>query len=244
MDSDPKYIGKGVVLILTAVILIFLLVYFINNKPGNRSQIAASSSQTSAEGGDTAEKLTTYGVQIGDNLKGFLKDADFFDVDMNNSNLAQNTETGEVLASATGDGTDHPEISFFVQAGEGTISITFVDEASCVLTGERLSVALSKKSEFYTAELSYVDEDGDGVITAEGLSPGIWEMRVNTLLGYRVPTEVFEVALDVDPDEAGVLATEEDTAEDENANNTANEDDADEANGAAGDSTAGEASSN
>ena len=204
MDSDPKYLGKGILLILTAVILIFLLVYFINNKPGSVGQGDSSSQTASSQDGENAKK-TVYGVQIGDNLKGFLRDADFFDIDMNNSNLGSETEAGDITQANTPganapEGTN-PEISYFVQAGEGEISVTFVDEASCVVTGARLSIALSRKAEFYTAELTYVDEDGDGVITAGGLSPGIWEMRVNTLLGYRVPTDVYEVALDVDPDE-------------------------------------------
>ena len=75
---DSKIVRRGIAVILLAIVAVFALVY-LTNADFFRSRPSGSPSGTSATEAPSGSGQSAYGMQIGDNLKAFLTDPDFFD---------------------------------------------------------------------------------------------------------------------------------------------------------------------
>lgn len=190
MDSDRRessaLVTRGIIAIVSAVILVFLLVYATNRETLRERRRTGTQTTDNAAGTVTIaadERQTEFGVQIGSDLKAFVADDSFFDAagqEMTTPYTEEDTESvGLLLAEENGD-----------------IVIRIVDDAGTVVTDELFSVSVARKIGNNTGgEMVYVDDDKDGVIRVRGLSSGHFAVQLKEIEGYHVPQEASSVAI-------------------------------------------------
>ncbi len=179
---DSKFVGRGIAIIVSAVILIVLLVYALNTDLMRQRSSGNASVATSyyIEAGPTV-----YGVRIGEDLKSFLKDENFFDVKI---------EQGAVEVSED-DSSQSKELRMYVQADDKEIVITIVDKESYTVSGELFKVNVENTLDLKHVKLQFIDDDKDGQIIAKDLADGIYSVSMEPIRGYRIPTEPAEITL-------------------------------------------------
>ena len=186
MDSRLKRLA--IIGCLGIVVLVLLIVIYANGgfkklvggSSGSGAQSvtadAAGSSSDNASGAGTSSTDTSSAVsgaltgQVGDNLKGFLEDSNFFDKD--------NKDFLEGLLD------DSKRVSILTTSVEKDLRVQVVDTRGNLVTGENFNVKLTdEKGE----SSEYKDLDKDGIIYVGALSPGNYEVRLQPLGDYKMP---------------------------------------------------------
>ncbi|MBR0172483.1 MAG: hypothetical protein IJQ21_06795 [Lachnospiraceae bacterium] len=188
MDSDRRessaLVTRGIIAVITAVILIFLLVYATNRDTLRARRSAGTQTTDSAAGTITIasdERQTEFGVQIGSDLKAFVADDAFFD------GIGETQEEPYTEE-------DTESVSLMLADEDGIIVVRIVDDAGTVVTGELFSVSVARRIGDSTGgEIVYVDDDKDGIIRVRDVSNGRFAVTLKETEGYRVPQESSEI---------------------------------------------------
>ncbi len=172
---DSKLRRRAVIVSLLAVLIISAVVLYANTLAGRSSDaVQPSPSYSPADGGsDNKETESTVRPgQIGDDLRGFLNDASFFDPEVN-----------PVLEAAKDAAF---RLSLVVTSVEKDLRIQIVDSGGDPVTGESFFVELEGVGE-------YKDLDRDGVIYIGNLASGDYYVKLKPIEGYRVPNNPTRV---------------------------------------------------
>ena len=141
----------------------------------NRSELPSykNDSQVVSEDVEVLEnaKETFEGKQIGNNLRAFLEDEEFFD--------KEKTKYEEYLEQRN-------TISMLLTSIEKDLRIKIVDYDGKIITGEKFVVDISDKGE-------YTDEDEDGIIYVPYLKSGDYSVTLQKMEGYTVPENAARV---------------------------------------------------
>lgn len=216
MDSKVKWLA-----ILTSIgmILLVVLVTVLSNSSGIRrqlsdwnkdkkktpSEIDSLVKEESSENNEAKDDLRNYAkegfagsdpsLQLGDNLRGFLRDETFFDKELSNyeKKLLAVNEKG---------------LYFVVTSVERDLRIQILDASGAVVTGVQFVIYLKEQG-------SYKDQDKDGVIYISGLSAGEYELTLAEVADYEVPKPTIvsvkdKVEYTAIPDIALLMKTEAD----------------------------------
>ena len=190
MDYDRRgassLVTRGIIAVVTAVILIFLLVYVTNRDTLRARRKTGTQTTDSAAGTITIasdERQTEFGVQIGSDLKAFVADDTFFD----GAQEAQETPYTEE---------DTESVSLMLADENGVIVVRIVDDAGTVVTGELFSVSVARRiGENLGGEIVYVDDDKDGIIRVRDVSNGRFAVTLKEIEGYHVPQEASDITV-------------------------------------------------
>ena len=168
MDSRLKRLTIACMFFL--IILMVLFVVYMN-----RSELPSykNDSQVVSEDVEVLEnaKETFEGKQIGNNLRAFLEDEEFFD--------KEKTKYEEYLEQRN-------TISMILTSIEKDLRIKIVDYDGKIITGEKFVVDISDKGE-------YTDEDEDGIIYVPYLKSGDYSVTLQKMEGYTVPENAARV---------------------------------------------------
>ena len=181
---------RGIAAIVTCIVLVFVLVFF-TNRDALKEKFSGREKTHEASGTITVEaegSRTEYGLQIGDNLKAFLADDSFFD-DYTAAPVAEDYIEEEVIS-----------VSVLAVVEDGDVVIRLYNGAGVVLKGERFKANLSREEAGRQIDLVFIDDDEDGVIRAKGLTNGEWQLTLQELDGYHVPTQPAKVTIGSDAD--------------------------------------------
>ncbi|MBR5968962.1 MAG: hypothetical protein IK016_01305 [Lachnospiraceae bacterium] len=192
-----KLVRRGVLFTVLAIIIVFAVVFIANADRfrGKRPAPSGSSAESTAE----AEEADPRGLQIGDNLKAFLADPDFFDPVSLPSSVIEEEEVITVSPRYTVDG--------------HLVTIHMLDGADRLITGQAFAVrALQAEETVHRAEMIYTDSDMDGIIRVEELPGGEWDFAMRPILGFRIPTEEIRISI-----EKEALPEEEEEEEEDDA---------------------------
>ena len=185
MDSkrSPSILIKGVVLIVLAVVAVFLIVYATNRDRLRRVRPQSGEAASGITLTET-EQETSYGIQIGDNLKAFLTDESFFDP------IGASTQETYVEEDVTA-------VWVHVQSDRNMITIRVTDTDSQLITGKAFAAIVTRigGATGRTNEMVFTDDDMDGVIRTGTLTDGNWTVVMRPFEGYHMPTEEVSVAV-------------------------------------------------
>ena len=221
---DSKLVRRGVLFTVLAVALVFVIVYLAN---ADRFRRTGASTGAAASTAATEEALPEdpRGLRIGDNLKAFLGDPDFFDPVSLPSDVIEEEEVITVTPRFTVEGNQ--------------VTVRVVDSADRLVTGQAFSVrAYQAEGTVHRAEMIYTDSDMDGVIRIEELPGGEWDLSMRPILGFRIPTEETRISIEKEETEEEEDAGTSDTAADtetEETTDSAEETPEDASTGATGD---------
>jgi len=162
MDSRLKSLTISCMFFL--IILVVLFVVYVNRSELPKRQTASTTVSEEVQVPETT-KETFEGKQIGNNLKAFLEDEDFFD--------KEKTKYEEYLEQRS-------SISMILTSIEKDLRIKVVDFDGDIITGEQFVVDISDKGE-------YTDEDKDGIIYVPYLKAGDYTVTLQEIEGYTVP---------------------------------------------------------
>lgn len=176
MDSKGKKIGILFVLCSLLVVLAAVVLANYNKLMGKGSDPAAGSSADSG----SREIIEADGRVHGADLSAFMRDSDFFDAEVPNSS-SQNTydevdENGDLVRSLT----------VLASSVERDIRVKIIDDQGDVVPGEVFSVEVVDTG-------VYVDEDRDGIIMISDIKPGEYQVLLNEMPGFSVPTSPVSV---------------------------------------------------
>lgn len=176
MDSKGKKIGILFVLCSLLVVLAAVVLANYNKFMGKGSDPAAGSSADSG----SREIIEADGRVHGADLSAFMRDSDFFDAEVPNSS-SQNTydevdENGDLVRSLT----------VLASSVERDIRVKIIDDQGDVVPGEAFSVEVVDTG-------VYVDEDRDGIIMISDIKPGEYQVLLNEMPGFSVPTSPVNV---------------------------------------------------
>lgn len=176
MDSKGKKIGILFVLCSLLVVLAAVVLANYNKFMGKGSDPAAGSSADSG----SREIIEADGRVHGADLSAFMRDSDFFDAEVPNSS-SQNTydevdENGDLVRSLT----------VLASSVERDIRVKIIDDQGDVVPGEVFSVEVVDTG-------VYVDEDRDGIIMISDIKPGEYQVLLNEMPGFSVPTSPVNV---------------------------------------------------
>lgn len=176
MDSKGKKIGILFVLCSLLVVLAAVVLANYNKLMGKGSDPAAGSSADSG----SREIIEADGRVHGADLSAFMRDSDFFDAEVPNSS-SQNTydevdENGDLVRSLT----------VLASSVERDIRVKIIDDQGDVVPGEAFSVEVVDTG-------VYVDEDRDGIIMISDIKPGEYQVLLNEMPGFSVPTSPVNV---------------------------------------------------
>lgn len=162
MDSRLKSLTISCMFFL--IILVLLFVVYVNRSQLPQKKAATQTTNAEAEIPETT-KETFEGKQIGNNLKAFLEDEEFFD--------KEKTKYEEYLEQRS-------SVSMILTSIEKDLRIKVVDFDGDIITGEQFVVDISDKGE-------YTDEDKDGIIYVPYLKAGDYTVTLQEIEGYTVP---------------------------------------------------------
>jgi GH25 family lysozyme M1 (1,4-beta-N-acetylmuramidase) len=164
-----KRFGIFVALIVLLVLMVFAVVYNFNKL---RSDNKSSTNDKALE----VEKqyIEEDGKVHGANLSAFLSDDEFFD---NDSAIDEdNNAVGNTIQN----------ISLTASSVERDIRIKIVDDEGNPITGEAFAVKVEDTG-------VYLDEDKNGLIVISDMKPGKYNVTLNEIEGYNVPTSPLSV---------------------------------------------------
>ena len=223
MDSRIK---RRAILISAGAILLVVLVTVLGNvsrlkrylpkeekaEGKTQSEIDALEKETEESGPEEAGSFAKEGfagsdpaLQVGDDLRAFLRDATFFDKELS-SYEKRLSEANE------------KSLSFVTTSVERDLRVQILDGAGNIVTGVAFVLNLKDQG-------NYIDQDKDGVIYISGLSAGDYEVTLTEAGEFEAPKPTVvsvrdKVAYTAIPDitllmktEAEILAEEEDTEE-------------------------------
>lgn len=162
MDSKLK--GLTISCMFFLIILVILFVVYMNR---SELPVKRDDSQTvnkTVQNDDVANE-TFEGKQIGNNLKAFLEDEEFFD--------KEKTKYQEYLEKRN-------TISMILTSIEKDLRIKIVNYDGDIVTGESFVVDISGKGE-------YTDDNQDGIIYVPYLKAGDYLVTLKETEGYTVP---------------------------------------------------------
>ena len=209
---DSKLVRRGILFTILAVILVFGIVYFVNADRFRRSSGGSGTAASTAGTEATEAEEDPRGLRIGDNLKAFLGDPDFFDPVSLPSDVIEEEEVIAVTPRFTVEGRQ--------------VTVRVLDSADRLVTGQAFSVrAYQAEGTVHRAEMIYTDSDMDGVIRIEELPGGEWDLSMRPILGFRIPTEETRISIEKEETEeeeedAGTGETDAGTAETETEETT------------------------
>lgn len=136
---------------------------------------SAGAEGTAAASGEITNGSSTFSGkitenQVGDNLKGFLEDDNFFDKD--------NKDFLEGLLD------NSKRVSIATTSVEKDLRVQVLDNKGDLVTGEDFSIRLTDEK---GGTSDYKDPDKDGIIYVGSLSPGNYEVRLLPIGDYKVP---------------------------------------------------------
>lgn len=224
MDSKIK---RRAILISVGAILLLVAAVFLGNssrlkrqqpaeeekESGTQSEIDALIKETDeGDGTEDSDSFAREGfagsdpaLQVGDDLRAFLRDATFFDKELSSYEkklLAANAKS----------------LSFVINSVERDLRVQILDSAGNVVTGVPFVLNLKDQG-------SYVDQDKDGIIYIGSLSAGEYEVTLTESGDFEAPKPTIvsvrdKVEYTAIPDitllmktEAEIRAAEEDTEE-------------------------------
>lgn len=168
MDSKIKRLT--IFCMFFMIILVVLFVVYINRSElpqrNNGSQTVNSEIQLNENTRETFE-----GKQVGNNLKAFLEDEDFFD--------KEKTKYEKYLEQRR-------TVSMVLTSIEKDLRIKIVNYDGDIITGEEFVVSISGKGE-------YTDEDKNGIIYVPYLKAGDYTVTLQETEGYIVPANGAKV---------------------------------------------------
>lgn len=176
MDSKGKKIG--ILLVLCTLLLVMAAVVLVNyNKlVGNRSGTVSNNSTDS----NTKQIIEEDGKVHGADLSAFMKDNDFFDVEMpKNSNQTTYDEVDE-------NGETVRNLTLLASSVERDIRVKIVDDKGETVIGELFSVEVADTG-------VYIDEDKDGIIQIPDIKPGEYKVSLEEQPGFKVPAAPVSV---------------------------------------------------
>lgn len=172
MDSKLKRLTVSCMFLL--IILVILFVVYMNRSklPSHRND-SHGDLQTVSEETHTVntEQETFEGKQIGNNLKAFMDDEEFFD--------KEKTKYEKYLEQRS-------TVSMILTSVEKDLRIKLVNFDGDIITGEPFSVNISGKGE-------YTDDDMDGIIYVPYLKAGDYSVTLQKMDGYTVPGNAARV---------------------------------------------------
>ena len=182
---DFKLIRVSVLAFVSAMALIVVAVLATNSdlfKRGSPDDSSAAASSYATDEGTATE----FGERIGDDLKAFLKDPEFFDDATDNTSgySEQDVTSLTLLAESTDTGLEARIMNN--STGELEMGVLF-----------RLSVAPSSQARSEGEERVFTDENEDGRIEAVDLPAGIYDVKLLAQEGYHVPAEPLVVTVGV-----------------------------------------------
>lgn len=176
MDSKGKRIG--ILLVLCALLLAMAAVVLVNyNKlVGNSSDTVSNSSTDS----NTKQIIEEDGKVHGADLSAFMRDNDFFDVEMpKNSNQTTYDEVDE-------NGETVRNLTLLASSVERDIRVKIIDDKGETVIGQRFSVEVAETG-------VYIDEDKDGIIQIPDIKPGEYKVSLEEQAGFKVPAAPVSV---------------------------------------------------
>ncbi|MBR5337040.1 MAG: hypothetical protein IK152_03565 [Lachnospiraceae bacterium] len=119
-------------------------------------------------------------LQLGNDLDAWKKDASFFD------------KEADTLAARILD--DMSTLSVKAVSVEKDIRVRILDYEGELQTGEAFKIAVANEKTPNMFE-NYTDSDKDGVITIDKLTPGTYEVTLQPIEGYTIPSKPTEVVV-------------------------------------------------
>lgn len=193
MDSK---VTKLAVLTLISLFALIIVIVFATN-PGRFGKLINGGSGADNSGSMSGSSgMTSYGVQIGDNLKGFIAESDFFD----------SSEKLEQIISE-----DVEAVDIKVSAGEGTITVRVYNtrgglETGAVFKADVQKIGKAEKDEEMSSDRAmkntitadtdiYTDADMDGIIEIDNLDVGVYKVSLQEQKGYHVPQTAERITI-------------------------------------------------
>lgn len=175
MDSRLKRIAIfGCVSMVLVLVIVVLLFNGISEKKesavGSNTDGTASSASGTSTGFSNPSVNAVHG-QVGNDLQGFLNDSTFFDPDKN--------EFLDGVMDMTN------RLSIFTTSVEKDIRIQVLDYLGNLVKGKSFNIRLTDKE---GNRSEYKDLDQDGVIYVGDLTAGNYEVELEPITGYKVPT--------------------------------------------------------
>lgn len=162
MDSKLK--GLTISCMFFLIILVILFVVYMNRSELPVKRDDSQTANKTVQNEDAANE-TFEGKQIGNNLKAFLEDEEFFD--------KEKTKYQEYLEQRN-------TISMILTSIEKDLRIKIVNYDGDIVTGESFVVDISGKGE-------YTDDNQDGIIYVPYLKAGDYLVTLKETEGYTVP---------------------------------------------------------
>ena len=207
---DSKTVRLAVLLAITAISLILVTVYAVNDggkrKHGSAGEAATegASGPATAGGADqsgqdtdpmlrvTGSDFVTYGEQIGDQPKAFLYDESFFDP---MRDVVTGISEGNEIT-----------LTISAQAIDDMIHVSILNERGGLEAGTAFQVIAEQAAN--GKEKTYTDTDRDGQIEFRVLANGTYRLRLLEAKGYEVPATAVVVRVDVPiPDVSAASST-------------------------------------
>ncbi len=173
MDSRLKRLS--ILGCLAVIIILVLVVVYANGGFKKKSSVnTAQTTVSDASGKDTevtdgSEEVVPTG-QVGNNLKGFLEDTNFFDKD--------NKDFLEGLLD------NSKRISIITTSVEKDLRVQVLNNKGELATGETFNIRLTDENGDTS---DYKDLDKDGIIYVGALAPGNYDVRLMPIGEYKVP---------------------------------------------------------
>ena len=162
---DSKLVKMGILIVSLFTVTVMLIVLAINGRFGVQKQNTSTATDV-ANTDETKEPMQDLGA--------WMSDETFFD---------------EVKI---GDGkyevTDVKKADFMVSSIDKDIRILVMDEEGSVITGRRFRADISDLGE-------YSDEDRDGLIIIEDVSPGDYSINLKNVTGYEAPEAPVKISV-------------------------------------------------
>ena len=162
---DSKLVKMGILIVSLFTVTVMLIVLAINGRFGVQKQNTSTAPDV-ANTDETKEPMQDLGA--------WMSDETFFD---------------EVKI---GDGkyevTDVKKADFMVSSIDKDIRILVMDEEGSVITGRRFRADISDLGE-------YSDEDRDGLIIIEDVSPGDYSINLKNVTGYEAPEAPVKISV-------------------------------------------------
>ncbi len=195
---DSKTVRLAVLLAITAIALILVTVYAVNDggkkRHGSAGEAATTDQAVTADAGGTGmgeqaedpmRKVTgsdfvAYGEQIGDQPKAFLYDESFFDP---MRDVVTGISEGNEIT-----------LTMSAQATDNMIHVSIVNERGGLEAGTAFQVIAEQASN--GKEKTYTDTDRDGQIEFRVQANGTYRLRLLEAKGYEVPAAAVVVKVD------------------------------------------------
>ena len=173
---DSKVLIKALLAVTLFVVTIFIAILSMNGYLGSKKKQAASS-VTVASDEEVAEKD---GKIKGSDLNAWKYDETFFDEHLVGDGKYQNAESSD---QGEGEGSEvDRSLAVSASSVEKDLRVKIMDSSGSLVKGQFFSIMVGGTAE-------YKDEDRDGIIYVEGLTPGDYEVKLAAVDGFDVPTQ-------------------------------------------------------